>query len=342
MRVVVTGGAGYIGSHAADALARAGHEVVLVDNLSRGHQAAVDILAERHPGRVRFVACELSDRTSLRSAFAQGADAVMHFAAFANVGEGDADPTLYYNNNVASMLPLLEAIRDHRVPRVVYSSSCSVYGQPPDAMIPVPESAPLAPLSAYGRTKLIGELMLEDLARAQRLAGVPLALTSLRYFNVAGCEDVDQPRSLGEDHEPELHLIPLVLRVALGRTPSIRIFGDDYDTPDGTCVRDYVHVADVASAHVVALDRTAPGETLACNLGTGRGFSVLQIIDAARRVTGHPIPAVVAPRRSGDPARLFASAEWASRRLGWRPVFTQIDQIIETAWRWFRRHPTGY
>lgn len=345
MRVLVTGGAGYIGSHACAALLQAGHEVVIVDNLCRGHKRAVDILSARAPGRVRHLGVSLSDASAVRSAFEIGIDAVMHFAAFANVGEGALDPNLYYRNNVAGVMPLLDAIREFRVPRVIYSSSCSVYGQPPAHLIPVPESAPLAPISAYGRTKLIGEQMLGDLGAAMNAAGHPVALSFLRYFNVAGCEAADAASAahgrLGEDHDPELHLIPLVLRVALGRAKSIKVFGTDYPTPDGTCVRDYVHVSDIAAAHLAALERTAPGETLACNIGIGQGASVREIISAVERVTGTKVAVELAPRRPGDPARLFAKPELAFSRLAWKPHFTQIEKIIESAWVWFRDHPNG-
>lgn len=345
MRVLVTGGAGYIGSHACAVLLNAGHEVVIVDNLSRGHKRAVDILAARAHGRVRLVQANLSDADAVRSAFEPGVDAVMHFAAFANVGEGSADPNLYYRNNVAAIMPLLDAIRAFRVPRVIYSSSCSVYGQPSESMIPVPETAPLGPISSYGRTKLIGEQMLGDLGAAMNAAGQPVALSFLRYFNVAGCEMPDATAAahgrLGEDHDPELHLIPLVLRVALGRAKSIKVFGTDYPTPDGTCIRDYIHVSDIGAAHLAALERTKPGETLACNLGIGKGASVKEIIGAAERVTGVKIATELAPRRVGDPARLFAKPELAFSRLGWKPHFTEIEKIIESAYRWFRDHPNG-
>ena len=225
MNVLVTGGAGYIGSHACDALLKAGHSVVLYDNLSRGHEEAVRILARRGGARLRFVQGELSDGVRLGEAFTGGVDAVMHFAAHANVGESSADPVLYYRNNVASMIPLLEAIAARNIRRIVYSSSCSVYGQPADHLIPLREDAPLGPISPYGRTKLIGEQMLQDVAAALSARDAAPAMTSLRYFNVAGCEPAGE---LGEDHDPELHLIPVVLRTALGLQPSLKLFGEDY------------------------------------------------------------------------------------------------------------------
>lgn len=338
MKVLVTGGAGYIGSHACDALLRAGHHVVIYDNLSRGHAAAVSILLSRGGDRVEFVKAELADAAAIDLALT-GAEAVMHFAAHANVGESSADPALYYQNNVAAMVPLLQAIEKRRIQRIVYSSSCSVYGQPPERLIPLAESAPLGPISPYGRTKLIGEQMLQDLVGAAARKGAAPALTCLRYFNVAGCEPQGQ---LGEDHNPELHLIPVLLRVAMGLQPSFKIFGEDYPTLDGTCVRDYVHVCDIADAHVRALDRVQPGETAMLNLGLGRGVSNKEIVEAARKVTGHAIPVESAPRRAGDPARLFANTEAARAKLGWSPQFTQLEEIVETAWKWFSSHPRGY
>lgn len=339
MKVLVTGGAGYIGSHACDALLRAGHAVVVLDNLSRGHHAAIEILTKRAPGQLTFVKGDMGDPTSVERAFAGGVDAVMHFAAFANVGESSAEPTLYYQNNTAAMVPLIAAIRQHKVQRIVYSSSCSVYGQPAQHLIPLPESAPLAPLSPYGRTKLIGEQMLQDVVEALAVDGVKTALTCLRYFNVAGCEPQGE---LGEDHNPELHLLPVVLRAAMSDEPRVKLFGTDYLTADGTCVRDYVHVCDIADAHVQALDRIAPGEAAMLNIGLGRGISNLEIIHAAQKVTGRVIAIESAPRRPGDPARLFANPASASERLGWTPKFTQLEQIVETAWKWFSAHPRGY
>lgn len=339
MRVLVTGGAGYIGSHACDALLAAGHSVVILDNLSRGHRAAVEILSRRAPGRVSFVQGDTGDTGALDRAFEGSIDAVMHFAAFANVGESSADPVLYYRNNVGAMIPLAEAIRKQRIARIVYSSSCSVYGQPPENLIPLSESAPLAPLSPYGRTKLIGEQILRDVVSALAGEGHKAALTCLRYFNVAGCE----PRGeLGEDHEPELHLLPVVLRAAMSDAPSMRLFGTDYPTPDGTCVRDYAHVCDIADAHVKALERIEPGESAVLNLGLGRGISNREIIDAAQRVTGRAIRVQFAPRREGDPARLFADPANAKARLGWAPRFAGLEGIVETAWKWFSSHPRGY
>ncbi|MBS0189188.1 MAG: UDP-glucose 4-epimerase GalE [Planctomycetes bacterium] len=339
MNVLVTGGAGYIGSHACDALLNAGHEVTILDNLSRGHAKAVEILRGRGAGRVRFIAGDMGDTKVLDQAFAQPVDAVMHFAAFANVGESAVHPERYYQNNVGAMVPLVDALRRHRVSRIVYSSSCSVYGQPPDHLIPLQESAPLGPMSAYGRTKLIGEQLLQDHVGAARAEGREVALTCLRYFNVAGSEPAGE---LGEDHDPEMHLVPVVLRTAMGLQHRLKLFGDDYPTPDGTCVRDYVHVCDIASAHVRSLDAVLPGTTAMLNLGLGRGISNREIVEAARRVTGKPIEVDIAPRRPGDPARLFADTAQARSRLGWSPRFTELEQIIETAWKWLAAHPRGY
>ncbi len=339
MKVLVTGGAGYIGSHACDALLSAGHAVVILDNLSRGHERAVEILNGRHPGKLEFVRGDIGDVAVLDRAFAGGVEAVMHFAALANVGESSADPALYYRNNVSAMVPLLGAIERHSVSRVVYSSSCSIYGQPSEHAIPLVEGAPLGPISPYGRTKLIGEWMLRDMAEAIRSRGGRIALTCLRYFNVAGCEAKGE---LGEDHDPELHLLPLVLRTAMGQQKSLKLYGDDYPTPDGTCVRDYVHVSDIADAHVRALERISPGECVALNLGLGHGVSNREIIDAARRVTGKPIAVEVGAHRPGDPARLYARAGAARERLGWSPRFTRLEEIVETAWKWFESHPRGY
>lgn len=339
LKVLVTGGAGYIGSHACDALLAAGHSVIVLDNLSRGHRAAIDILSNRAGERLAFVHGDMGDPVAIDQAFAGGVDALMHFAAFANVGESSADPALYYQNNVGAMIPLLRAIRRHKVARIVYSSSCSVYGQPAEGLIPLQETAPLDPLSPYGRSKLIGEQMLRDVVWALKADGVQASLTSLRYFNVVGCEPAGQ---LGEDHDPELHLLPVVLRAAMSERPRVTLFGTDYPTPDGTCVRDYVHVCDIADAHVLALNRIAPGEIEAFNLGIGRGISNREIIETAQRITGRTIAIEPAPRRAGDPARLFANASRAASRLGWTPRFTELEQIVETAWKWFASHPRGY
>ena len=325
MNILVTGGAGYIGSHAARALSRAGHEVWAYDNLSLGHRAAAP------PGRL--IVGELADRELLERTFAERRiEAVMHFAAFAAVAESVADPAKYYQNNVVAGLALLEAMRAASVTRIVFSSTTATYGDP--ERLPISEDEPQRPINPYGFAKLVIERALADYAKAYGFG-----YAALRYFNAAGaCPEGD----LGEDHTPESHLIPIVLEVALGRRQRMTIFGDDYPTPDGTCVRDYVHVDDLAAAHVAALDRLAAGEGLQLNLGTGRGHSVREVIEACRRVTGHAIPCDMGPRRAGDPPQLVADSRRAQALLGWRPKYSELDSIVETAWRWHSTHPFGY
>jgi UDP-glucose-4-epimerase GalE len=325
MNVLVTGGAGYVGSHAARILERSGHQIVIVDNLSRGHQAAAR-------GRT-FLQGDLLDRAFLESVFAQYSfDAVMHFAAKAYVGESVHQPDQYYSNNVVGTLNLLEAMRAAGVRRIVFSSTCATYGIPEQS--PIRETEKQAPINPYGFTKLVIERALADYRHAYQFS-----YAALRYFNAAGAAE---DGSLGEDHSPETHLIPLVLQVALGQRDSIEIFGNDYDTPDGTCIRDYVHVDDLARAHVAALERLQPGSELKLNLGTGKGASVLEVLEVCRQLTGHPIPSTVAPRREGDPARLVADASAANRILDWLPKFPSVRPIIATAWRWHQEHPHGY
>jgi UDP-glucose 4-epimerase len=325
MKILVTGGAGYVGSHCVRRLAAAGHEPWVYDNLSRGHSAAVPA--------GRLVVGDLAEQQKLTDLLREKRiEAVMHFAALALVGESVQQPHLYYANNVVGSFHLLEAMRQVGVTKLVFSSSTATYGVPPQ--MPIAESAPQQPINPYGFSKLAVERMLDDYAAAYGLASA-----ALRYFNAAGAA---ADGSLGEDHTPESHLIPLVLQVALGQRPDITILGDDYPTPDGTCIRDYVHVEDLAEAHLAALDRLQPGKTLKLNLGTGRGYSVREVIDACRRVTGHAIPAVAAPRRPGDPPELVADCRLASETLGWSPRYTTIESIVETAWRWHRTHPRGY
>jgi UDP-glucose-4-epimerase GalE len=321
----VTGGAGYIGSHAVRLLSRAGHEVWAYDNLSRGHRAAVPA--------GRLIEGDLLDRPRLSHALSEYAiDAVVHFAAFAYVGESVADPARYYQNNVVASLGLLEAMRASDVRRIVFSSTTATYGVP--GRLPIREDEPQQPINPYGFGKLVVEQALADYATAY-----DFAYAALRYFNAAGASaDGD----LGEDHDPETHLIPLVLQVALGQRREITVFGDDYPTPDGTCIRDYVHVDDLGSAHVMALEHLTPGQGLKLNLGTGRGHSVREVIHACRRITAHAIPTVVGPRRLGDPPELVADATQARKTLQWQPRFTDLDAIIATAWAWHRSHPRGY
>lgn len=325
MRVLVTGGAGYIGSHAVRWLMAAGHDVWVFDNLSRGHRQAVPA--------DRLIVGELADRRAVEEALrTRRVDAVMHFAAYALVGESVADPALYYANNVGCTLTLLEAMRAVGVARIVFSSTTATYGVP--QAIPITEDAAQTPINPYGFTKLVMERALEDYAQAYGLG-----FAALRYFNAAGATPAGD---LGEDHDPETHLIPIVLQVALGQRPQVTIFGEDYPTPDGTCIRDYVHVDDLADAHVKALERLEPGRPLKLNLGTGRGHSVREVIDACRRVTGHAIPASVGARRPGDPPELVADSRRARDLLDWTPRYTAIDEIARTAWAWHRSHPHGF
>jgi UDP-glucose 4-epimerase len=325
MRVLVTGGAGYVGSHCIPSLLQAGHEVVVYDNLRFGHQAAV-------PAGL-LVTGELFDQARLTHLLAEKKiDAVMHFAALALVGESVEKPALYYGNNVLGSFSLLEAMRETGVRNIVFSSTCATYGTP--GKMPMDETTPQHPINPYGFSKLVVERMLADYA-----AAYGFAFAALRYFNASGAAP---DGSVGEDHTPESHLIPIILQVALGQRNSVSIFGDDYPTPDGTCIRDYVHVHDLATAHLAALERLQPGRGIKVNLGTGRGYSVREVIEACRRITGHPIPATTAPRRPGDPPELVADARLAREVLGWQPRYTTIESIIETAWRWHKAHPRGY
>jgi UDP-glucose 4-epimerase len=311
-RVVVTGGAGYIGSVVAAHLLEAGYRVTVLDDLSTGHREGIPQGAEFVEGRVHETAAKVLDPSYA---------AVLHFAAYSQVGESVAKPEKYWHNNVVGSYLLLEAMREAGVRRLVFSSTAAVYGEP--EAVPIPETARTAPTSPYGATKLAVDHMLSAESAAHGLAAV-----SLRYFNVAGSYN-----GYGERHDPESHLIPLVLKAALGDRPDIAVYGDDYPTDDGTCVRDYIHVADLAVAHLLALRAARPGEHLICNLGNGNGFSVRQVIDAARRVTGRQIPEVAAQRRPGDPAALVAGAARAAEALGWRPARPALETMIEDAWR---------
>jgi len=321
MKVLVTGGAGYIGSVATEMLLDANHEVAVFDNLERGHIQAID-------PRATFIKGDLRDRQSIQDAVGKARpDAVMHFAAYALVPESMERPEIYFRNNVVGGINLAEAMLDHGVRRIVFSSTCATYGQPEE--IPIKEATPQCPENPYGESKLCCEQVFRWYSR---LHGFKTAF--LRYFNVCGATG-----TFGEDHDPETHIIPIVLQVALGKRDRINIFGDDYETSDGTCIRDYVHVADLVDAHIRAL---AVDESCVFNLGNGTGFSVKEVIGAARNVTGHPIPSEIKARRSGDPARLIAAADKAKLELGWRPVYTDLDSIIETAWNWHQSHPNGY
>lgn len=325
MNVLLTGGAGYVGSHAAKKLREAGHEVWIYDNLLYGHRAAVP--------DDRLIEGDLMNGAALASAFRDyQIDAVMHFAAFCYVGESVTDPAIYYKNNVVGTLSLLDAMRAVDLRRIVFSSTCATYGEP--ETVPIVESEKQLPINPYGRTKLAIEWALADYASAY-----DFAYAALRYFNASGAA---ADGTIGEDHDPETHLIPLVLDVALGKRDEILIFGDDYPTPDGTCVRDYIHVDDLATAHIAAMERLVPGEGLRVNLGTGQGASVKEVIDACREVTGHPIPSRVVDRRPGDPPQLVADASLAREKLAWQAEHVGIRSIVESAWQWHRAHPDGY
>jgi UDP-glucose-4-epimerase GalE len=324
--VLVTGGAGYIGSHAVKALRRRGDRVVVYDDFSAGHrEAAVHAHAT--------IEGSIHDTAAVRRAIRDhGVDAVMHFAAWLSVGRSVRDPAGYYRNNVAGTLGVLDAMVAEGVRHVVFSSTAAVFGDPIET--PITETHPTRPINAYGETKLAVERALPHYERAYGLRWV-----SLRYFNAAGA---DPDGELGEDHVPEEHVIPRAIDAALGRA-SFQVFGDDYDTPDGTCLRDYVHVTDLASAHVAALEALRSGAASACyNLGNGRPTSVKAVLDSVARVTGRAVPFAMAPRRPGDPAVLYASSDRIRRELGWRPEYEQIDTIVETAWRWREAHPSGY
>lgn len=333
MKILITGGAGYIGSTVSGLLAERGHKAFVFDNLSHGRR---DLLA---PG-VEFVQGELEDRAGLENLFIEAKkeglpfDGVLHFAALIEAGESMVRPEAFFRNNTASTLTLLEAMLAHGPRRMVFSSTAAVYGEPES--VPIREDARLQPTNAYGESKLLVEHMLGWMHKIHGLRSA-----SLRYFNVAGAAEGPDGIVRGEAHEPESHLIPLVLDVALGRRASIRIYGEDYGTPDGTCIRDYIHVSDLAEAHLLALgaleSEAAAQNRLVFNLGNGQGFSVREVIESARRVTGHPIPAEVQPRRAGDPAVLVASSEKAVRELGWKPKYTRLDEIVRTAWVWHQR-----
>jgi UDP-glucose 4-epimerase len=322
MRLLVTGGAGYIGSIVAQQLLAAGHEVVVLDDLSRGHRAAV-------PEGAELVEASLLDEDATRATLATGFDGVLHFAALALVAESVAHPERYHRSNIVGALNLLDAMRDARVDRLVFSSTCAVYGEP--EVVPMHEDIPTAPVNAYGNSKLAIDRMIADESRAHGLGAA-----SLRYFNVAGASG-----SLGEDHEPETHLIPLVLRAAAGVSDHVKVFGTDYPTRDGTAVRDYIHVEDLGRAHTLALDAIEPGRHRIYNLGTGDGYTVKEVVDTARRVTGREIEAIEEPRRPGDPAALVAAGDRIRSELGWTPE-KGLDEMVADAWAWHQAHPRGY
>ncbi len=324
MRVLVTGGAGYIGSHAVRELRDAGHDVVVLDDLSFGHREAV-------PAGVPLVAADLGDPQALARAL-QGREAVIHFAGLLSVAESVRDPASYYRTNVGKGLALLDAMTGAGVRRIVFSSTCAVYGVP--VRVPIDEDHPQDPINSYGATKRAFERALLDYARAGLLRAV-----ALRYFNAAGCHP---DGSLGEDHDPEVHLIPLAVDAALGRGPGLVVHGDDYDTPDGTCIRDYIHVQDLARAHVAALVQEAAEPFQAFNLGTGRGHSVREVVSAVERLTGRKVALTVGPRRPGDPAMLVARPDRVRAAMGFAPSWTDLEAVVETTVRWRRDHPHGY
>jgi UDP-glucose 4-epimerase len=327
MNVLVAGGAGYIGSHAVKQLVESAHRVVAVDNLDRGHTAAVH-------SEATFLKIDLSETAALTAALRDHAiQCVMHFAALAYVGESVAEPLRYYDNNVAGTISLLKAMYTAGVKRMVFSSTCATYGEP-DAT-PIVETMRQEPINPYGWSKRCVEQILQDCAAADP----EFAFAALRYFNVAGAA---ADGSLGEDHDPETHLIPLLLLTALGRREQVTIFGNDYPTPDGTCIRDYIHVDDLCAAHIQVMNVLKPGDARFYNLGIGRGYSVLEVLESAQRVAGRKIPHVYGARRPGDAPELFANADKIRSELGWTAKHTQIDDIIATAWKWLKKHPGGY
>jgi UDP-glucose 4-epimerase len=325
MKILIVGGAGYVGSHAARCLREAGYETWVYDSLILGHAAAGP--------HAYFIQGDILDRTKLENVMREKQiDAVMHFAAFTLVGESVTDPAKYYQNNVVGSLTLMQAMHAAGVNRLVFSSTAAVYGQPKEN--PIPETAEKLPVNPYGVTKLMVEYALADFARAY-----DFGFAALRYFNASGAHRTGE---IGEDHQPESHLIPLVLQVALGQRPHISVFGTDYPTPDGTCIRDYIHVEDLASAHLLALEKLTPGTQLQLNLGSGHGYSVREVIDTCREVTGHAIPEVFAERRAGDPPILVADPRQAEKILGWKAQRSDLKTIVADAWRWHSQHPQGY
>lgn len=327
MRLLVLGGAGYIGSHTALELIKKGHEVIVVDNLVTGYEKAI-------PDKAVFYQGDIRNFDFLDNLFKkERIDAVIHFAAYSLVGESVTNPLKYYDNNLYGTKVLLEAMIKNNVNKIVFSSTAATYGEPEN--IPILESDRTCPTNPYGETKLAMEKMFHWASKAHGLSYV-----SLRYFNACGADATGQ---IGEAHNPESHLIPLVLQVPNGKRESVSIYGTDYDTPDGTCIRDYIHVTDLAEAHILAVEYLANGgESDIFNLGNGVGYSVREVIETARNVTGHPIPATEVPRRAGDPARLVASGEKAKRVLGWEPKIKKLDEIIASAWKWHKAHPEGY
>ncbi len=326
MAVLVTGGLGYVGSHSVKQLVDRGEEVMCLDNLVFGHREAAS--------GSEIVVGDIGDQQLLRQVFSSHKiDAVMHFAAFADVGESVIDPQRFYINNVSKSLAMLEVMLEFDVKMMIFSSSAGTFGEP--EVVPIPEDHPKNPTNPYGRSKLMLEYILQEYERAYGLRSI-----SLRYFNASGA---DPSGLIGEDHTPEHHIIPLIIDVALGKRESVKIFGTDWPTPDGTCVRDYVHVTDLAQAHLLALDALRKGkETTVYNLGNGSGYSVMEVVRMVEKVTGMPVNAVPAGRRPGDPAVLVASSQKTVSELGWKPNYPDLETIVQTAWNWHRTHPNGY
>ncbi len=327
MAVLICGGAGYVGSHNVKAFAQKGEEVIVVDSLETGHRAAV-------PEGIKFYHADIRDSEALDRVFSENQiESVIHFCAYSLVGESMEKPLKYFDNNVGGMISLLEAMQKHEVKRIIFSSTAATYGEP--KKVPILETDPTIPTNPYGESKRIMEKMMNWVSRLHDIRYV-----SLRYFNVAGAW---HDGSIGEDHHPESHLIPLILQVPLGKREHITIYGDDYPTQDGTCIRDYIHTEDLARAHILALEYLRNGgESNIFNLGSGDGYSVMEMITAARKVTGHPIPAQVGTRRPGDPAKLVADSSKAQAILKWKPEITRMEDIIATAWKWHSSHPNGY
>tara|TARA_R110002111_G_scaffold87089_2_gene136473 strand:- start:455 stop:1498 length:1044 start_codon:yes stop_codon:yes gene_type:complete len=344
MRILVTGGAGYIGSHACQRLLRDGHTVVALDNLHRGHREPMAMLEETHPDTFNFVHCDLGDRQRVKETLdTHDLDTVMHFGALAYVGESVEDPLWYYRNNISSGIALLDACdasHDGKgIKRFIFSSSCATFGDPPQGMIPVPEHCPQSPTSPYGYTKLHFEHILKDYAKKRALQDNPISLIIMRYFNVAGS---DRTGMLGEDHTPETHLIPVAIDAALGKRESMSIFGTDYPTPDGTNIRDYVHVEDLIAAHVLAMNSVEIGQIESFNVGIGKGYSVREILDAVKRVSGADFIVHDAPRREGDAIALYNDPAKIKSMLGWEAQITDIDEVVMSAYQWLKDHPNGY
>lgn len=328
MNVLVAGGAGYIGSHTVKRLKEAGHNPVVYDNCSRGHREVIDILD------VEAVIADLNDRTALTDALRQHEiDTVMHFAAYAYVGESVQEPLMYYQNNVATTVSVLECMRAAGVKKFVFSSTCATYGDP--TSVPITEREKKAPVSPYGRSKLMVEQVLTDVLASDK----EFSFAALRYFNASGCS---LDGTIGEDHDPETHLIPSTIQAVLGLRPGLTVFGTDYPTPDGTNIRDYIHVEDLADAHILAMQTLTAGQSVFCNLGTGRGFSVREIIATVEKVAGKKVPVTFGPRRAGDAIALYADPSLAKEVLGWEAKHKDPETIIRSAWNWHSKNPGGY